>query len=69
MLLASVSDDKTIKLWDVASGNLRQTLAGHDDIVFSVAFSRDGRILASGSVDKTIKLWQRKENITGSIGQ
>lgn len=56
-ILASGSDDKTIKLWDVSSGQLLRTLAGGGDIIYSVAFSPDGRTLASGSDDKTIKLW------------
>ena len=55
--LASGSDDKTVKLWDVVTGRELRTLTGHSDIVGSVIFSPDGRWLASGSVDKTVKLW------------
>ena len=56
-LLASGSPDKTIRLWDVQTGRLVRTLAGHTDSVFSVAFAPDGRWLASGSTDTTVRLW------------
>jgi WD40 repeat protein len=56
-VLASGSDDNTIKLWDVATGRELRTLSGHTGDVLSVAFSPDGKILASGSDDTTIKLW------------
>jgi WD40 repeat protein len=55
--LASGSDDKTVKLWNVESQLEVVTLEGHSNNVTSVAFSPDGRYLASGSDDKTIKLW------------
>jgi WD40 repeat protein len=55
--LASASGDKTVKIWDAASGRCLETLEGHGDWVYSVAFSPDGQRLASGSDDKTIKIW------------
>ncbi|KAE8357360.1 WD40-repeat-containing domain protein [Aspergillus caelatus] len=56
-LLASGSDDNTIRLWDPATGALQQTLESHSRSVRSVAFSPNGQLLASGSLDKTIRLW------------
>jgi WD40 repeat protein len=56
-LLASGSIDKTVRLWDPATGALEQTLEGHSGSVWSVAFSPDGRLLASGFSDKTVRLW------------
>jgi WD40 repeat protein len=55
--VASASADKTVKLWNAASGKILHTLAGHTDGVYSVCFSPDGQTIASGSGDKTIKLW------------
>ncbi|MGB3208654.1 MAG: serine/threonine-protein kinase [Crinalium sp.] len=39
-----------------------RTLTGHSNLVRSVAFSLDGKILASGSWDNTIKLWNMDTN-------
>ncbi|KAJ5335724.1 uncharacterized protein N7506_005660 [Penicillium brevicompactum] len=65
-LLASGSRDKTLRLWDSATGALTQTLKGHSEAVRSVAFSPDGRLLASGSWDKTVRLW---DPATGALTQ
>ncbi|MBN3909649.1 MAG: protein kinase [Nostoc sp. NMS1] len=56
--LASGSDDKNIKLWDLNTKKVLANLSGHSQAVKSVTFSPDGQILATASDDKTIKLWQ-----------
>jgi WD40 repeat protein len=55
--LISSSRDHRIKVWDVATGQLKQTLTDHSGDVYSVVFSHDGRMMASGAADKKIILW------------
>jgi WD40 repeat protein len=56
-LVASGSEDHTVKLWETFTGREVRTLRGHSDWVESVAFRPDGRLLASGSWDGTVRLW------------
>jgi WD40 repeat protein len=51
------SEDKTARLWDVASGLPEGPPLRHDDAVVTVAFSPDGRTVLTGSRDKTARLW------------
>ena len=53
----SASGDRTLKVWDLESGQEVATLRGHTDEVFSVALSSDGRRAVSGSCDGTLKVW------------
>ncbi len=57
-LLATASNDKTIKLWDTSTWQLLKTYKGHTDWVTTVEFSPDSRLLVSGSRDKTVKIWE-----------
>jgi WD40 repeat protein len=50
-------EEAAVPVLEVATGRLRRRFKGHTDHVYSVAFSRDGKVLASGSRDTTILLW------------
>ena len=62
--LASGSDDKTVRIWDAATGATLQTLEGHSSWVRAVAFSPDGKQLASGSADTTVRIWDAATGAT-----
>ncbi|MBD2770571.1 serine/threonine-protein kinase [Iningainema tapete] len=55
--LASGSDDKTVKIWNLNHRQEIRTLKGHLDKVYTVAIGQDGQTLVSGSSDHTIKVW------------
>jgi WD40 repeat protein len=60
-----------IHLRDAATGELRRSLIGHSDKVFSMAFTPDDRMLATGSKDGHVKFWDMRtfqELATFSIG-
>lgn len=57
-LLATAQQDGTASLWDPASGRLLRTVrVSHDDAVYGIAFSPDGRTLVTGS-GRSVALWR-----------
>ena len=54
----SASWDKTLRLWELATGVTTRRFVGHSNDVLSVSFSADNRQIVSGSRDRTIKLWK-----------
>ena len=57
-VVASGSEDGTVKLWDVKEGKEIKSWAAHAGGVLSVDFTPDGRLVSSGR-DKTAKVWDQ----------
>jgi WD40 repeat protein/serine/threonine protein kinase len=55
--IISAARDKTVKLWDAATGEELKTLVEFSEEVRSIAFSPDGSRIASGHEDNTVKIW------------
>ena len=53
----SVSDDKTVRSWNIQDGYCRVVFQGHQDHVVSVAITPNGKRILTGSIDYTMRLW------------
>ena len=65
-VLASVSYDRTVTLWDPSTGQLIRCLTGCQGEVQAVAFSPDGRLLATGDYSKgeSVRMWDVKTGVS-----
>ncbi len=60
-ILASASGDRTVKLWDVATGRRLDTFSQPSKEQYSAAFSPDGKVIAAGGADNRIRVWSVSE--------
>lgn len=55
--LATASDDKTLRVWDAATGGTVRLLLGHTHYVVCCAFSAGSNLLVSGGFDEVVIVW------------
>jgi WD40 repeat protein/uncharacterized caspase-like protein len=56
-VITASESDSTAKIWNATSGELQQTLSGHDDGVLFAAFSPDNNNIVTASIDRTAIIW------------
>ncbi len=62
-MLISGSQDRTVRLWDVETGQCLYIFKGHTDSVWPVSFRSDGKQFVSASADHTIRLWADSQTL------
>ncbi|MBF0553271.1 MAG: serine/threonine protein kinase [Nitrospirae bacterium] len=60
LAVSAGTDDRSVRLWNMDTGECLHALDGHNDWVTCVCFSADGNSVISGSLDKTLRFWDIK---------
>ncbi|MBW4695100.1 MAG: serine/threonine protein kinase [Lyngbya sp. HA4199-MV5] len=75
-IVASSSEDKTIRFWDLQTGHMATAVLDHVQAARTIAFSPDGETIASGGQDRTIVLTRKwyldiagRSEVLGQHGQ
>ncbi|KAK8858548.1 nuclear distribution protein PAC1 [Kwoniella newhampshirensis] len=63
-ILASASEDASVKIWDWEGGEMERTVKGHTKAVMDVDFDAKGDMMVTCSSDLTIKLWDTSNDYT-----
>lgn len=61
-LLASASEDRSIRVWDLRDGRCIMIFVGHTDAIRSINFNSSNKLLVSTSYDNTIRIWNLMTN-------
>jgi WD40 repeat protein len=56
----TASWDKTARVWNSSDGRLVATLTGHEEALWSAAFSPAGHQIVTASNDSTVRLWSKE---------
>ena len=62
--VASGGADRTVRIWDPATGRLLETVRSHQTPIAGLAYSPDGRRIASADEDGPIRVWEPEANET-----
>lgn len=59
MKFLSCSNDSTVRLWSVTSGECLQVFKSHTDYIYSISLLSNGQDFATCGEDQSIKIWRK----------
>ncbi|MEV5187571.1 WD40 repeat domain-containing serine/threonine-protein kinase [Streptomyces werraensis] len=65
-VVSSGHADHAVRVWDLTTGGVVRRLVGHEDTVYTMCVTPDGRYVLTGGADHTLRLWDLTAEDTGS---